>query len=539
MGLLTPEEVDRVNRHVVETLAREGVTITAVYYCPHTRAQGCECIKPKPFLLRKAEKEHRIDLARSFVVGDHPHDARFAHSVGAKGLYLLTGHGLKHRHQFGPDEGIVVAENLAEAADRILNGDERLEEEKEAVARAAAWIRKGGVVAFPTETVYGLGADAFNPLAVARVFEIKGRPSFRPSHRPRGRSGRPRKARDRRSGGGGKVDGAVLAGPAHPGPSETRRGPGDRHLGPPGGGRPDAPAPDDARPDPGGGPPHRGPQRQPLRVREPYHGRPREGTARRPGRPGPGRGLLRGGRGIDDPRLPRRPPQAAQARRRGGGRDREDRRSRGDRPDLRGEPVLRRACSPATTRRGRLFASLWKGALPMPCDAERRVFSLSGRRHGPSSLTMWKSFRTPGTSGRRRPGFSPGSGGSTGWVSTSSWPKQSLKKASAGRSWTASAGRAQSGEPAGETWELGPTASTGGPCPTPEPVPKKGPLIGGTAQSMDRDPGSPSTTEARRGREDSDGGPRPHFLGVSSFFYHSRHSAFHIPSLFRPRTWRW
>ena len=39
---------------------------------------------------------------------------------------------------------------------------------------------RGGIVAFPTETVYGLGADAFNPLAVARVFEVKKRPSFDP-----------------------------------------------------------------------------------------------------------------------------------------------------------------------------------------------------------------------------------------------------------------------------------------------------------------------------------------------------------------------
>ncbi len=35
-------------------------------------------------------------------------------------------------------------------------------------------------MAFPTETVYGLGADAFNPAAVARVFEVKARPSFDP-----------------------------------------------------------------------------------------------------------------------------------------------------------------------------------------------------------------------------------------------------------------------------------------------------------------------------------------------------------------------
>jgi len=48
------------------------------------------------------------------------------------------------------------------------------------IAKAASLIRAGNTVAFPTETVYGLGADAFNALAVARIFEIKGRPSFDP-----------------------------------------------------------------------------------------------------------------------------------------------------------------------------------------------------------------------------------------------------------------------------------------------------------------------------------------------------------------------
>lgn len=52
--------------------------------------------------------------------------------------------------------------------------------EAEAIRQAAEIIRQGGVVAFPTETVYGLGADAFNPLAVARIFEVKRRPYFDP-----------------------------------------------------------------------------------------------------------------------------------------------------------------------------------------------------------------------------------------------------------------------------------------------------------------------------------------------------------------------
>lgn len=50
----------------------------------------------------------------------------------------------------------------------------------EAIQQAAAIVKDGGLVAMPTETVYGLAADARNGLAVARIFEAKGRPSFNP-----------------------------------------------------------------------------------------------------------------------------------------------------------------------------------------------------------------------------------------------------------------------------------------------------------------------------------------------------------------------
>ena len=57
---------------------------------------------------------------------------------------------------------------------RIRAADER------AIADAAGILRAGGLVAFPTETVYGLGADATNGRAVAAIFAAKGRPSFNP-----------------------------------------------------------------------------------------------------------------------------------------------------------------------------------------------------------------------------------------------------------------------------------------------------------------------------------------------------------------------
>ncbi|MEM2123610.1 MAG: L-threonylcarbamoyladenylate synthase [Candidatus Bathyarchaeia archaeon] len=51
---------------------------------------------------------------------------------------------------------------------------------REAVREGGLIIKGGGLVAFPTETVYGLGASVFNPNAVARIFEVKRRPRFDP-----------------------------------------------------------------------------------------------------------------------------------------------------------------------------------------------------------------------------------------------------------------------------------------------------------------------------------------------------------------------
>ncbi len=69
-------------------------------------------------------------------------------------------HGAAHAMKLGLNTATIPADGAATAAARCLEG--------------------GGLVAFPTETVYGLGADATNARAVARLYEAKGRPSFNP-----------------------------------------------------------------------------------------------------------------------------------------------------------------------------------------------------------------------------------------------------------------------------------------------------------------------------------------------------------------------
>lgn len=118
-GEITMADAQRVNDHVAFRLREAGVAITAVYCCPHQRSEGCACIKPKPFFLEQAMREHGVDLSRSFTVGDHPHDIHFGRNAGAIGIYVLTGHGSHHLAEV--QAGEPVAADILEAATVILN----------------------------------------------------------------------------------------------------------------------------------------------------------------------------------------------------------------------------------------------------------------------------------------------------------------------------------------------------------------------------------------------------------------------------------
>lgn len=121
-GLISQKDVTLVNTYIESELAGAGVRIQATYVCPHDRNEGCHCIKPKPFFLWKAREEHGLDLRRSFVVGDHPHDVALAANAGATGIYVLTGHGMKHREELCADALCVAG--IGEAVDLIVQGTE-------------------------------------------------------------------------------------------------------------------------------------------------------------------------------------------------------------------------------------------------------------------------------------------------------------------------------------------------------------------------------------------------------------------------------
>jgi len=130
-GLYTEETLSAIHDRMTSELAREGARIDATYYCPHHPEIGderyrraCECRKPGPGMLLQAAREHEIDLARSFVIGDKASDINLATGAGARGVLVLTGYGREtnaNRHRW-PCEPAIIAGNLLEAVKMILIG---------------------------------------------------------------------------------------------------------------------------------------------------------------------------------------------------------------------------------------------------------------------------------------------------------------------------------------------------------------------------------------------------------------------------------
>lgn len=118
----------------------------------------------------KARERAGIDLSRSFFVTDDPNSAKAARTSGCSILFLMTGSGAKVLEEV-PLE-IPVFHTLLEAISWISR-DEDLDR---SIDEGAEVIRAGGLTVFPTETVYGLGADAMNEEAVRKIFRAKDRP---------------------------------------------------------------------------------------------------------------------------------------------------------------------------------------------------------------------------------------------------------------------------------------------------------------------------------------------------------------------------
>jgi D-glycero-D-manno-heptose 1,7-bisphosphate phosphatase len=115
--------VHEVHKKMVAELAAGGAWIDAIYFCPHKSEDACECRKPNPGLLERAAREHALDLAGSWIVGDRYADLEMGHAAGARGILVMTGYGrgeYELHHPGWPRQPDALAEDLKDAVRQIL-----------------------------------------------------------------------------------------------------------------------------------------------------------------------------------------------------------------------------------------------------------------------------------------------------------------------------------------------------------------------------------------------------------------------------------
>lgn len=87
-GVMTEADFEKVQKKMMDDLAELGLGIDAVYYCPHGWDENCDCRKPKPGMLYRAQKDFSINLTECVMIGDDERDVITANNANMRGILV-------------------------------------------------------------------------------------------------------------------------------------------------------------------------------------------------------------------------------------------------------------------------------------------------------------------------------------------------------------------------------------------------------------------------------------------------------------------
>ncbi|HPW15905.1 MAG TPA: D-glycero-beta-D-manno-heptose 1,7-bisphosphate 7-phosphatase, partial [Nitrospira sp.] len=122
-GYFSSRDLEAIHSKLRLVLAEDGVTLDGLYFCPHHPDDHCNCRKPARGMIDRAHAELKVDLSRSYVIGDSIRDIELAKQVGARSLLVMTGPSGAEAladlmaRDLPPD---YVAEELSQAVDWIV-----------------------------------------------------------------------------------------------------------------------------------------------------------------------------------------------------------------------------------------------------------------------------------------------------------------------------------------------------------------------------------------------------------------------------------
>ena len=103
------KEYDNITRNMVQTLLHHNISILDIYMCPHhpqgthpEYTKACMCRKPKPGMILRAIKEHKINIPKSILIGDKLTDVQAGNLAGISNCYLFWSKYLVDKIFFAP-----------------------------------------------------------------------------------------------------------------------------------------------------------------------------------------------------------------------------------------------------------------------------------------------------------------------------------------------------------------------------------------------------------------------------------------------------
>ena len=92
--MISQDTLDDIHTRMRDAVMAGGGRIKDIFFCPHRPDEGCNCRKPKPGMILRAQKTHRIELGSAYMVGDSAKDIECAHKAGCGHAILVkTGNG--------------------------------------------------------------------------------------------------------------------------------------------------------------------------------------------------------------------------------------------------------------------------------------------------------------------------------------------------------------------------------------------------------------------------------------------------------------
>ncbi|MES9884851.1 MAG: D-glycero-beta-D-manno-heptose 1,7-bisphosphate 7-phosphatase [Sedimenticola sp.] len=126
-GLFDIDTLNTIHQKMYDQLEQVGGHIDALFFCPHTPSDGCNCRKPKPGMLLEIGERLGCDLRDVYVIGDSLRDLQSAEAVGAKAILLRTGKGAVTEQLHAFNSKLPVFDNLEVAISSLIRLPDELD----------------------------------------------------------------------------------------------------------------------------------------------------------------------------------------------------------------------------------------------------------------------------------------------------------------------------------------------------------------------------------------------------------------------------